>query len=641
LEGCMRRHDANSQDDEDCDADALNALGVLYLTGVPGLIDVQRRGTAKKLFVLARNMGNSDAAFHLALLKMGWLKKEKYVDAAQVKKDTELDNDVEKKQESEKLGEENKDEQVAEGEEKDENEDAKEEGKGDVYDVMLPQLQQLVKQLDSMNVNIDIEEVQDLLDGARKTLEENFMGLEDKIEHIAKDILKEGGDKIENIEFKVIDLTKKDISSIANAAIRGATSKTKSRHPSFQEYSEAIIELQRALKKNHLQAKHRLGLIYSHGIKIEKATLIPSDCSAALTHMRDVANGSPTMSRRLRRAYTHYVKGQYEMSLRNYLVAAQAGSQTAQLNAAWLMERGVCLRMGHKECLKNSLKLWTTAARRGVTEAYLRVGDFYYYETLEEEGSKLRETTLAEKIWRRIVYPEVALVEGKVLLFKFIRIILKKIRSGKMEPDETITQIDTCSSSSSSHDKETCKITVPSISSEKQLPPTKSQADTNENLATAALYYRQAAEHPNGNNPQAHFNLGFMHEWGMGVKQDFPLAKRHYDLAASFSSDATIVVGIALWSLNWHMTIMQWYLDGMEKWNEWRTREEEDDDEISEAMWWDNIQWVDDMKASLEDALGLDTEEMDVIFFHVFSLESLLIVLLTFLLSFLVQRRRT
>jgi SEL1 protein len=31
-------------------------------------------------------------------------------------------------------------------------------------------------------------------------------------------------------------------------------------------------------------------------------------------------------------------------------------------------------------------------------------------------------------------------------------------------------------------------------------------------------------------NPQAYFNLGFMHQFGLGLPQDFHLAKRFYDM---------------------------------------------------------------------------------------------------------------
>lgn len=48
------------------------------------------------------------------------------------------------------------------------------------------------------------------------------------------------------------------------------------------------------------------------------------------------------------------------------------------------------------------------------------------------------------------------------------------------------------------------------------------------------------------NNAQAMFNLGYMHEQGLGMKKDIHLAKRCYDLAADSSVDAKVPVTLAL-----------------------------------------------------------------------------------------------
>ena len=48
------------------------------------------------------------------------------------------------------------------------------------------------------------------------------------------------------------------------------------------------------------------------------------------------------------------------------------------------------------------------------------------------------------------------------------------------------------------------------------------------------------------NNAQAMFNLGYMHELGLGMKRDIHLAKRFYDMAAETSVDAKVPVALAL-----------------------------------------------------------------------------------------------
>lgn len=51
-------------------------------------------------------------------------------------------------------------------------------------------------------------------------------------------------------------------------------------------------------------------------------------------------------------------------------------------------------------------------------------------------------------------------------------------------------------------------------------------------------------------NAQAMFNLGYMHEQGLGMKKDWHLAKRCYDSAAEISVDAKVPVALALVKLN-------------------------------------------------------------------------------------------
>ncbi|KAJ8924298.1 hypothetical protein NQ315_007091 [Exocentrus adspersus] len=65
---------------------------------------------------------------------------------------------------------------------------------------------------------------------------------------------------------------------------------------------------------------------------------------------------------------------------------------------------------------------------------------------------------------------------------------------------------------------------------------------------TAATHYRLASDQQH--NAQAMFNLGYMHEQGLGMTRDMHLAKRCYDRAAETSADAKVPVALALFKLN-------------------------------------------------------------------------------------------
>jgi SEL1 protein len=61
--------------------------------------------------------------------------------------------------------------------------------------------------------------------------------------------------------------------------------------------------------------------------------------------------------------------------------------------------------------------------------------------------------------------------------------------------------------------------------------------------AQAAAYYQAAAEYQTSS--LAYWNLGWMYENGLGVKRDWWLAKRHYDLAGEMG-DGGLGVGLSL-----------------------------------------------------------------------------------------------
>ncbi|CAI4222801.1 unnamed protein product [Auanema sp. JU1783] len=70
---------------------------------------------------------------------------------------------------------------------------------------------------------------------------------------------------------------------------------------------------------------------------------------------------------------------------------------------------------------------------------------------------------------------------------------------------------------------------------------------TEKDYNMAAQQYKHAADRHMA--PQAMFNLGYMHENGLGLSRDLHLAKRFYDQAADHSADAFLPVMLALTKL--------------------------------------------------------------------------------------------
>lgn len=102
-------------------------------------------------------------------------------------------------------------------------------------------------------------------------------------------------------------------------------------------------------------------------------------------------------------------------------------------------------------------------------------------------------------------------------------------------------------------------------------------------LEKAANCYQSAAD--TQLSALAVWNLGWMYENGVGVPQDYHLAKRHYDLALDINSDAYVPVTLSLFKLYarsiWHT--LRGGKDGLNLWNS--DEEDKGEFEIRVAAW--------------------------------------------------------
>ena len=103
-----------------------------------------------------------------------------------------------------------------------------------------------------------------------------------------------------------------------------------------------------------------------------------------------------------------------------------------------------------------------------------------------------------------------------------------------------------------------------------------------------------------------------MYQWGLGLKQDFPLAKRQYDLSVTNSGttqEANIPVAMALFALSAH----EWFMKLRLSWSE-------ASNEKAETI-------------AARKQLVAGKTKADVILGHIFSWESVLILVLTLVLT--------
>lgn len=224
--------------------------------------------------------------------------------------------------------------------------------------------------------------------------------------------------------------------------------------------------------------------------------------------------------------------------------------------------------------------MWKAAAKRGHGEASLRVGDFYYYHRFREPTTGTTTTTtyggrsipivMGPFGWvHYLIFPE----HGIPILYHYfvnaVQWLYHKVTTTTDQQKEQQQQEENNNEQvclADENNQQQCLTSSDSKTKENDPQSTGVAIDASleSDLEMAAYYYRMATE--TEGKARAHFNLGFLYEWGLGLKQDFPLAKRHYDLAVSSSSSATgghgeaeLPVAIALWGMHIHEKCLKWY----------------------------------------------------------------------------------
>ena len=529
LAGCDPKIHQKGDTITPCDAEAMNGLGLVYLVGIPGKVP-RAVTTATRFFMLARDRGSADASFHLGMLRLGWW--------------------------SQGEGDDNWNAAMA------------------------------IHNDDSIDIN-----TMDETETVSPTLAERRQ----KMKEIKIQQNTGGGSRFFPPTFDDNDAD--FVSRTANmaAAAVGKIPKISAEEKRRKNLQIGVTELTKAANKGHIQAVHRLALINSHGLEVnsvgnrvkpkfttttttrkgDEHYIYRPNCGTALNLFKLLLDAAPITSQRTRRAYKQYISGDIIGSLKNYMAAAETGNVVGMMNAAWILDRHCPLsQQDNWKCKRASLRYWVEAGRLGNEEAILNLGDFYYYNKLGDSTPNSAQVPQGgrgqghiviqlQKVLNWILFPETLWKDGKSWLIQFTKqfVLRKKRKKSKMNKKTQQTQ-QTCSTEDG---EQTCAASVledttsTSTSTTATARMEEETTTVEDNLKIAASYYKQAAsEHKSA---RANFNLGFMHQWGIGLTQDFPLAKRHYDLAIGMNP---IAVQLALCGMRWHEKLVRWHLNTIE-----------------------------------------------------------------------------
>lgn len=244
-----------------------------------------------------------------------------------------------------------------------------------------------------------------------------------------------------------------------------------------QNYLQAIKYLSQAAQQGQTLARYHLGVLHKDGLGT------PKNCNAAVKFFKHVVERAAWLGV-VDQAFENYSSGKdYHSALSTYQQCAELGVEVAQSNAAYMFDRGYGVKhfLGNEstntEQLRRALELYKKAAEQGNVEAYVKVGDYYYYGTAGLTNAVAHSS----------------------------------VQNTTVEYEKSVYN------------------------------------------------YRRAADL---RNAQAMFNLGIMHEHGIGLPQDFHLAKRYYDMAAETDPVAVVPVYLALGKLfaHWGFAIARDYI---------------------------------------------------------------------------------
>ncbi|KAJ3349475.1 ERAD-associated protein [Entophlyctis luteolus] len=234
-------------------------------------------------------------------------------------------------------------------------------------------------------------------------------------------------------------------------------------------------------------------------------------------------------------AYQHFLRGtpaDMDSAFILYLFAAERGVEVAQTNGAWLIDNGHigesdseiisnaqrsnvdgsktqdekhdrtaggALHLHSTDVYEVALVLWNRAANQGNVDARVKMGDYHYYglglrgfETADSNEESGDQNLVADKK-ERLHSPSALMKLAMPALSKYDPVWLSAPRYDK-----------------------------------------------------AALYYQVAAD---DSSALAQWNVGWMHENGVGVVKDFPLAKRMYDMSLATNPDAYLAAQLSLANL--------------------------------------------------------------------------------------------
>jgi SEL1 protein len=287
--------------------------------------------------------------------------------------------------------------------------------------------------------------------------------------------------------------------------------------PSKRDHAKAFYNFNLAAAQGHATATYNLAIMQLSG-----SLGLPQTCKAAALLLKGLAErGAWTAG--VEEARGALAAGRKRAGLVKYMKVAEAGVEVAQANAAFVLDRA---EPWYEESTDDDDDETSDARirRRGFEEK----GRFSSVLGASTFGSSAEFSSDRER--RALHYHKLAADQGNVLSLLKIGDAYFYGRTGGEAPSDR--------SKFSTRDGEKRKVL--------------NALDERRNVS-AAVYLRATQRR----SAQAMFNLGAMHEHGLGLPKDLHLAKRYYDMALSTDPKAYVPVKLALYKLQAHAWLLE------------------------------------------------------------------------------------
>jgi len=285
-----------------------------------------------------------------------------------------------------------------------------------------------------------------------------------------------------------------------------------------QDNQTAIHYFKMAAEKNNPIGQAGLGTVYLYGHGVEK------DFDKALKYFQLSADQGYVEGNFLLGVMFYYgygVRKDYKMAVKYFNLAAQLGHVLGYFNLAQMHATGT----GVLRSCQTATELYKNVAERGPT-AQLFTDAYNAFKENNIDSALIKYKFLAELGY------EVSQSNAAYLLDQFATKLFNK--------NDSLKRALVYWNRAAYQGHHTARIKLGDYYFYGR--------GTKVNYEQAVSHYKYASEI--SHNPQAMFNLAYMHENGLGLKKDLHLAKRFYDMAFDTSVEAHLPVTLALFKLN-------------------------------------------------------------------------------------------